>query len=108
MISQMSQRERTLAFLVGGAVAVLINVFLIRFFLDNYNTRKEERELARRELEHFQRLETERDRWEKRDAWLTAHLVSMGDRDEADKEHREYVQEIAKKNQVIIEKADAC
>jgi hypothetical protein len=108
MISQMSPREKTLAFLVGGAVALLLNVFLVKFFLDNYGKHKQAREEATRALEKFQRLETERDKWAKRDAWLTMHLVPMGDRDVADKKHREHVQEIAKKNQVLIEKADAC
>jgi hypothetical protein len=108
MIAQMSQRERTLALLVGGAVALLLTVFLIKFFLDNYNQRKQEREAAELQLRKFENLEKERDRWAKRDAWLTMNLVPMGDRDVADKKHRDYVQEVAKKNQVIIEKSDPC
>lgn len=108
MISQMSQRERTLAFLVGGAVAVLLNVFLIKFFLNNYNERKQEREVAESQLRKFEGLERERDKWAQRDAWLTTKLEPLGDLDVADQKFQDQMREVAKRHQVLIEKADPC
>jgi hypothetical protein len=103
MISQMSQREKTLALLVGGAIAILLNVFLFQFFLGKYNQSRTDKLAAEKKLQMFRLLESEREKWSKRDAWLTSRLVPMGDQDVANKHQREALQEIAKKHQVLIE-----
>jgi hypothetical protein len=103
MISEMSQREKMLAFLVGGAVAVLLNVFLIKFFRDKFNDYRSEKAVAEAKMDGFRRQEAERDRWSKRDAWLTQQLTAMGDPDVANKRQREWLQETAKQNQILIE-----
>lgn len=103
----MSQREKTLAFLVGGAVFVLLNVVLIRFFMAKYEESSQAKAKAAQEMKKFQLLESERETSAKRDIWLTAQLVPMGDSDVANKMHREAVQEVAKKHQVLIDNISA-
>lgn len=103
MISQMSQRERTLALLVGGAIFVLINVFLIKFCMTKYAESRDEKTRAEGDLSKFRAVESERSLWSQRDAWLTSRLVPMGDAAVVNKSQREYLQETAKKHQVLIE-----
>ncbi len=103
MISQMSQREKTLAFLVGGTVLILLNVVLIKFFIGKYNESRSAKMKAEIEMQTFRALETDRERSAKRDTWLSAQLVPMGDSEVAGKELRESIQALAKKHEVLIE-----
>jgi len=103
MIAQMSQREKTLAFLVGGAIAVLLNVFIIKFFMGKYNEYSEIKIKAEGELRGYKILDTERERWAKRDAWLTANLHPMGEEAEMDKSQRDYLKSLAQKNDILID-----
>ncbi len=107
MISQMSQREKTLAFLVGGAVAILINVILINFFLGKYREYRTVKETQERQLQVYKMLEADRDKWTKRDAWLTAHLEPIGDTDLLNTTRREALKALAQKHEVLIESVPA-
>jgi hypothetical protein len=92
-----------LGLLVGGAVAILLNVFLIKFFLGKYNDYRVVKVEAEKKMATFRLLESERERWAKRDAWLTSRLVPMGDQDVANKHQREGLQELAKKHEILID-----
>jgi hypothetical protein len=103
MISQMSQREKMLALLVGGAVAVFLNVLILNFFLSKYREYRTAKMEAEGKLANFKVLETERDRWAKRDVWLSAQLTPLGDKDVVDKAQRDALQALAKKHEILIE-----
>lgn len=69
-MTTLSRREKVLASLVGGIVAVMLNLFLISFFLQNQARLRGE--LARREaeLKGLQTVLAERPVTEERAAWL--------------------------------------
>ncbi len=103
MIGQLSQREKLLAGLVGFALFVLLNIFLMKFFLANHGELKTSLGKAQAQLGTFKQLETERAMWAERDEWLNNSLVPMGDSDVANKHLREALLELAKKHVVTLE-----
>ncbi len=103
MIAQMSQREKMLSLLVGGAVAVFLNVLVLNFFLGKYREYRTAKVEAESKLANFKILESERERWAKRDVWLTAQLTPLGDKDVTDKAQRDSLQALAKKHEILIE-----
>ena len=103
MISQLSQREKLLAGLVGFALFALLNVFLVKFFLTNHNDLKTSLGKAQSQLNGFKQLEGERTMWAERDGWLTSGLAPLGDPDVANKHLRESLLELAKKHIVALE-----
>jgi len=103
MMAQMSQREKMLALLVGGAVTIFLNVLVVNFFLGKYREYSAAKIKAEGDLNGFKILESERERWAKRDAWLTANLRPMGEEAETDKAQRDYLKALAQKNEILIE-----
>lgn len=103
MLAQMSSRERTLALLVGGVIALLINVVIFKFFLG----KKAEFQLsiARSEVKiaDLKTRESQRTLWSERDAWLMRSLPTLGDPQVANRELSEAVKEVAKKHSVTLE-----
>ena len=102
MMSNMSQREKMLGLLVGGAVVVLLNVLVIRFFIGKYQEYHATKLAAEGQLANFKILEGERERSAKYDAWLTANLVPLGDKYVVDKAQQDSLQALGKKNEILI------
>ena len=103
MLAQMSQRERTLALLVGGVVALLINVVVIRFFITQHKTQSAAIAVTKGKIDALKKRETERTLWAERDAWITANLPSLGDEQVAQRELGNAIKEIAQKHSVTLE-----
>lgn len=102
-LATMNARERVLLAAVGGVVALVLSVYLIKFFLSQRLEYSRQLATTRSKVEMLKKRETERDLWGRRDSWLTAKLPPLGDTDVANKALREAVLEIAKKNNVILE-----
>ena len=99
----MSPRERTLALLVGGVIALLVNVVIIKFFMGKktefqLSIAKTEGQIAQKKA-----LESERAFWAERDAWLNANLPTFGDPLVANRELTKQLTELAKKHGVTLE-----
>jgi hypothetical protein len=103
MISQLNPREKVLAGFVGIALFIVLNVFLIKFFLANQRGLHTNLGNAQAQLVTFKQLEGERAMRAERDAWLDGGLVPMGDADVANKHLRESLLELAKKHIVTLE-----
>ncbi len=98
----MSQRERLLTIIIGSVVVLVLNVVLIKFFLDKLAESKVAQAQADAKMAKFRLLEGERDKWAKRDAWLSAQLVPMDDKDVVNKTQKEYLQGLAQKDDVML------
>ena len=103
MLSQMSQRERTLTLIVGGVLALLINVVVIKFFMTQHQVQRKAIVDTKAKIEDLNRRETERAMWAERDAWLTANLPDLGDDQVASRELGYMIKQIAQKHSVTLE-----
>ncbi len=103
MIAQMSQREKVLAGVVGASLFLLLNVFLFKIFLGNHALLRSTLAKAQAQMAGFQQQESERTKWGQREVWLDANLPALGDADVANKQIREALLDLGKKNTVIIE-----
>jgi hypothetical protein len=103
MLAQMSQRERTLALVVGGVVALLVNVVVIKFFINQHKAQSAAIATTKSKIEALNKRETERTLWAERDAWLTANLPTLGDDQVANRELGNLIKEIAQKHSVTLE-----
>ena len=99
----MSQREKLLATLVGAAVFVLLNFFLIKIFIANHATLRSTLAKAQAQMAGFHQQESEREKWAQRDSWLDQNLPTLGDTDVANKQLRETLLDLGKKHTVTIE-----
>ena len=99
----MSQREKVLAAIVGAALFVLLNSFLVRIFLNNHTLLRTALAKAKSQMAGFQQQESERTKWAQRDVWLEQNLPTLGDTDVANKQLRETLLDLGKKHTVTIE-----
>src|SRR5688572_1820961 len=98
MLDQMSQRERTLTLIVGGVVALLINVVVIKFFMTQHRTQSTAIAETKKKIETLKQQETERSMWAERDTWLTTNLPDLGDDQVASRELGAMIKQIAQKH----------
>jgi hypothetical protein len=103
MFAQMSQREKALAGLIGGALAVLVSVVLVKFFLGHHTQIKKDLAVSEAKIKQLRSLEAERTLWAQRDAWLTAEMPHLEDSAVANKQLTDAVKQIASTQTVIIE-----
>lgn len=103
MLAQMSSRERTLALIVGGVLVLLINVVLIRFFLQKRAEFQAGIAATQSKIDRLKQQESQRALWSERDAWLTQSLPVLGDPQVANREMAEAVKEVARKHTITFE-----
>ncbi len=103
LIANMNKREKFLLMVTCAVFGVLINFYLIKFFLSSRADLTRQLAVNQAKIDTFKKRETERDLWSRRDAWINQRLTVLGDSDEASKTLRESVLEIAKKNTVTLE-----
>lgn len=103
MLAQMSPRERTLALLVGGVLLLLVNLVLIRFFLQKRTEFLTGIASTQGKIAALNQRESQRALWAERDAWLTQGLPVLGDSQVANRELGEAVKEVARKHTVTLE-----
>ena len=103
LFANMNKRERFLLTVTAAVFGVLLNFYVIKFFLSNRADLTRQLAATKAKIETFKKRETERDLWSRRDAWLNEKLPVLGDSDEASKALREALLDIAKKHTVTLE-----
>lgn len=101
----MTQRERVLSLIVGGVFLLLVNLFLIRFFLTNHRRLRSELASSSDRLEQLTLLQSDRGVWEQRDAWITANQPKATNLGLAGPELLKEVEELAKKHSILLKRA---
>lgn len=102
-LANMSRRERVLFAVTAAVMAVLVNFYLVKFFITSRADLTKKLEAARSRVDMLKKREAERELWSQRDAWLNGKMPVLGDPEVASKELREFVLEIAKRHTVTIE-----
>jgi Tfp pilus assembly protein PilO len=103
----MSKRERVLAFLVGGTVFLLLNLFLLTAIARKQTSLRNELSTRRNDWASIQQLLAERDLWKQRDAWLDSKQPKLTN------ETTDYVQlldqlrDLAKQHDITLENPTA-
>ncbi|MCX6982173.1 MAG: hypothetical protein NTV08_15690 [Verrucomicrobia bacterium] len=103
LVANMNKREKTLLSITAIVIVVLLNFFLIKFFLSNRAVLTQKLAMTQVKIDTLKKRETERNLWAKRDALLDEKMPVLGDSDVASKEMREAILEIAKKHTVTLE-----
>ena len=103
LVANMNKREKTLLSITAIVIVVLLNFFLIKFFLSNRAMLTQKLAMTQVKIDTLKKRETERNLWAKRDALLNEKMPVLGDSDVASKEMREAILEIAKKHTVTLE-----
>lgn len=101
-LQRMSQRERVLALIVGGALFLLFNWVVWSWLMGTLNSARTElaaRKAARQQQSVFMK---ERKMWEKREEWLKKQQPTLSGPGEASN-LLEQVKQIAGKHNVLIE-----
>jgi hypothetical protein len=99
----MNKREKFLLTVTAVVIGVLVNFYLIKFFLSNRADLTRQLATTQMKIDTLKKRETQRELWAKRDAWLNEKLPVLGDPDVASKALRESVLEIAKTHTVTLE-----
>jgi hypothetical protein len=103
MLATMNKREKFLLAVTAVVVGVLVNFYLIKFFLSNRTDLTRQLALTQGKIDTLKKRETERELWARRDAWLNEKLPVLGDPDVASKALRESILDMAKKHTVTLE-----
>ena len=103
MIATMNKREKFLLTLTVVVVGVLVNFYLIKFFLSKRSDLVRQLAMTQGKIDTLKKRESERELWARRDAWLNEKLPVLGDDDVASKEFRESILDLAKKYTVTLE-----
>lgn len=101
MATQLSQREKVLATIVGSVLALLLNVFVIRFFITHHRTLKDDLAKKQSTLAAMQVLVADRAVWDQRDAYLKKTQPPLKDEGVAGGELLQEVQDLARKHNVV-------
>lgn len=104
MIKQMTARERTLATIVALGAFAFVNIFLVKFVLNQHRELRTDLSTKSAEIRTMNVLLAERDLWMKRDQWIEAKMPKLTNRDEAPSDLRKAITEIAAKHNITLEK----
>jgi hypothetical protein len=102
-MTEMSQREKVLSWIVGGVMFFVLNIFAVKFLMDNYRKLTTTRAEVEGKIAGLRLQESQRDLWAQRDLWLNNSLTAMGDSDVANRQLIAAVQGVAKKHTVTLE-----
>jgi hypothetical protein len=98
----MTKREKVLSLIVGGVFVVLLNLFLLSFFMRNHGRLQSDLEVKKRSLEGLEVLQADRVLWQERDAWLKGNLPRLEDPESAGVKLLEEVKDVARKHTVLV------
>src|SRR5688500_10688747 len=104
MIKQMTARERTLATIVVLGAFAFVNIFLVKFVLNQHRELRRDLLAKSSEIRTMNVLLAERTLWMERDQWLDAKMPKLTNRDEAPSDLRKAITEIAAKHNITPEK----
>lgn len=103
MIQQMTARERTLAMVVAGILFVFVNLFLVKYFVNQHRQLRSDRTAKTITLETMHTLLAERDLWMQRANWLGQKQPQLTNPDGAAVALLEAAKEVARKHNLTIE-----
>ncbi len=99
----MTAREKKLAWIVGGVLAVMGNFMLVEFFLKNQRQLREDLRRKTAQLALQRQTLEERETWEQRSAWMTEHQARLINESTSGVALLDALKEVAQKNSVLIE-----
>lgn len=99
----MNPREKRLAIIVGGIVALMVNYWLIEFFIKNQRQLRADFTRKTQELALKRTLFEEKAKWEQRDAWVRSKQPRLTNEASAGVALLDEVKETAKKTNVLVE-----
>jgi hypothetical protein len=99
----LSQREKLLAFAVGGIALLFGTAFLFNLFFEERNHLYTQLRSKTLQLRAMRALAAQETLWKKRDAWLLARQPKLTDSDAAGVELLSQVKDAAKKHQVLLD-----
>ena len=102
-LAKLSPRERTLAFIVGGAVVILLNLVAIKFFMSRVGVFRAELATQTASWQAQQEMLAKRDFWDKREAWLLATQPKLTNSAMAGSDLLTTVQSLAAKNHLTVQ-----
>ncbi len=102
-LDKMSRREKTLAAIVAGALALIVLMVLINFVMEKQASLRAQLSAKRTELATLETLSAERNTWAARDEWINAAQPRLTNRSGAGVQLLDEVKEIARENGVMLE-----
>ncbi len=103
MSTAMSQREKVLAACVGGVVLVLVNFFLIGYFLRTNSELHAQLAVKRSQMSALRELVVDTPKWNRNDAWLKAHQPRIENEGTAGVQMLDLTVNVAKKHSMLIQ-----
>jgi hypothetical protein len=102
-MSRLTQREKVLSFLVGGAVLLLVNIFVLQYFFNTQAQLRRDSAKRQAQLTVMRTLMRDQALWQQRDTELHAHQPKLENEARAGADLLSHVQEIAKNHTVLVE-----
>jgi Tfp pilus assembly protein PilO len=98
----MNKREKVLAGIVGGIAAVMLNLFLLNYFLRNHRQLRSTLEQQQVQIDAMKALAADRAMWEERGAWIRAHQPALENEATAGVQLLEEMRVMAREHSVLI------
>ena len=102
-LAKLSQRERMLAIVVGSALVILLNLVAIKFFTSRVGVYRQELVSQTQSWQAQQALLSQRDFWDKRDAWLRSAQPKLANAATAGGQLLDAIQGLATKNHLTVQ-----
>jgi hypothetical protein len=103
MTYRLNAREKVMAFIVGGALLFILNLFVLRFFFGTQAQLSRDQQRLEGQLRAMRNLLANTALWEERDAWLRSTQPVLENEARAGSDLLTQVQELSKKHTVIVE-----
>lgn len=103
MSRALNRREKMLVLIVGTTVAMLVNLFLVSFFLKTHRRLRADFAQKQSQLQAMQALSADRALWEQREAWLQAKQPRLENEATAGGQLLDQVKELGRKHEVLLE-----
>lgn len=102
-MTQLSPREKIMAMIVGGVLAILVNLIAFSYVMKTYRRLTSDLEVKRGELATLQKLSADKEVWAQRDTWLTQKQPKLGNPTNAGVKFLDEIKEIAQRTGVTLE-----
>jgi hypothetical protein len=102
-MNRLSQREKVLSFLVGGAVLLLVNLFVLQYFFNTQAQFRRDAVKKQAQLKMMTGLMRDQALWQQRDNELRSRQPRVENENRAGTDLLLHVQDVAKKHTVLVE-----
>lgn len=102
MSTQLSKRERVLATVVGVVVLVVLNLWVISYFVKNHRRLRAELGAKAAQLSTNKLLFADKDMWAEREAWLKKVQPKLENEGKAAVNLKDEIDEVAKKTNLQV------